>query len=596
MYILGIAPGHNSTAALLKDREIKYAIAEERLSRFKGDMRFPKLAINKILELEGIQLSDIDYFTIHTKDMLTCDLHDQRFFWDDKPRAESVLYKVEKTQLLSYLIYLIPKVGSYYRKLSILLGKRLFYRKIKEFGIDADKINFYDHHLSHAASAYFTSKTEPCLIITLDASGDGLSGTVNIGKNGKIKRIASSSVSDGSAGVFYTSVTQYLGFTPNRHEGKILGLAAYGDANKFYDKMIPLLRYDPVKRALSKDIPKQDSFFAKLSTKIKQARNIINGNKNNSSLNYCVENFKDASREDLAAAVQKRLEDVIVEYVGAFVKETGINDVVLAGGVFSNVKLNQRLFENLSLNSIYIHPDMTDGGGAVGGACLKWNELNGFSSNLKKDIENVYWGLSFSNEDIEKVIKRNNLEASYIDDIEERAADLLVEGKIIGYFGTYGMEYGPRALGNRSIIASAGDVEINNWLNKRLNRTEFMPFAPVVLEEYASNILKNYNNGNKQAAKFMTITFDVTEFCKEKAPAIVHIDGTARPQTINKIQHPAYYQILKKYYEKTGIPCIINTSFNVHEEPIVCSPEDAIKSYKEGRIDILILGNWLICS
>ena len=594
MYILGLAPGHNSTAALLKDGEIKHAIAEERLSRFKGDTRFPKLAIRAILDLEGISLSDIDYFTIHSKDITRFDIHDQKFLWDSEPRAESVLYKVEAHQILSYLIYLIPKTGKYYRNASVNLGRKLFFEKIQEFGISRDKLTFYDHHLSHTASAYFTSKIDPCLIVTLDASGDGLSATVSIGRNGELRRIAETPVSEASAGASYSAITQYLGYTPNRHEGKILGLASYGDANKFYAKMIPLLKYDPVKKALSKDLPIKHSLFEKIKSKIDQAINIINGNKNNSYLNYCEENFKGASREDLAAAVQKRLEDVIVEYVGVFVKETGIKDVVLAGGVFSNVKLNQRLFENLSLNSIFIHPDMTDGGCAVGGAFLKWNEINRFTSNSKKDIENVYWGQSFSNEDIEKVIKHNKLEAAYVNDIEEKAADLLVEGKIIGYFGIYGMEYGPRALGNRSIIASAGDVEINNWLNKRLNRTEFMPFAPVVLEEHASMILKNYTDGNRQAAKFMTITFDVTEFCKEKAPAIVHVDGTARPQTINEKQHPAYYKILKRYYEKTGIPCIINTSFNVHEEPIVCSPEDAIKSFKEGRIDVLIMGNWLM--
>jgi len=597
LYILGIAPGHNSTAVLLKDGEIRYAIAEERLSRFKGDMRFPRLAINKILELEGISLHEIDYFTIHTNDIFAIDIYDQRFFWDDKPRAESVLYKIEMHQIPSYLIYQIPILGSLYRHKSTIVGKKLFFENIKRFGIDPNRLYFYDHHLSHAASAFFTSEVDPSLIVTLDASGDGLSGTVSIGSKGRINRIASVLVQEGSAGAFYTTITRYLGFIPNRHEGKVLGLAAYGNPDKYYELLKPLLIYDRFKRTLSRNINISNN--QRIVRKIKTIVNIIKGYKYDSYTFYIdvnKEDFRKASREDLAAAAQKRLEDVVVEYVGEFVKETGIKDVLLAGGVFSNVKLNQRLFENLSLNSIYIHPDMTDGGGALGSAFLKWSEINGPSNHHRKTIETVYWGPSFTNTEVESVIKKNNLKAVFVDEIEKVAAESIAQGKIIGYFGLGGMEYGPRALGNRSILASPVDNEINIWLNKRLNRTEFMPFAPVVLEEHASKILKNYTSGNKHPAKFMTITFDVTDFCKEKAPAVVHIDGTARPQTINYQQNPSYYKILKYYYEKTGIPCIINTSFNVHEEPIVYSPDDAIKSFKEGRIDILIMGNWLITS
>lgn len=594
MYILGLAPGHNSTAALLKDGEIRYAMSEERLSRFKGDTRFPKLAIKRILEMEGIGLADIDHFVIHSKDITSFDLHDQKFFWDDIPRAESVLYKIEKSQLLSYLIYAIPKIGSMYRSESVKAGERLFYDNIKKFGIDIDKLMIYDHHMSHAAGAYYTCNADPCLIVTLDASGDGLSASINIGKDGAIERIDSTPVTSGTSGGFYSAVTQYLGYTPNRHEGKILGLAAYGDIEKCYDKMVPLLSYDSQSRQLSNSLNSENGFIEKLKLKMYEISQIFQGRKTNRYHTYCENNFSSFSKEDLAAAAQKRLEDVIVEYVRTYVEETGIKDVVLAGGVFSNVKLNQRIFEDLSLNSIFIHPDMTDGGCALGSAFLKWRELNDFSLNCKKDIEDVYWGQSFTNEDISQAIKRNKLKAAYIENIEEHVADLLTKGKVIGYFGTQGMEYGPRALGNRSIIAAATDNKINDWLNERLKRTEFMPFAPVVLEEEAPKILKNFTSGNRQAAKFMTITFDVTDFCIEKAPAIVHIDSTARPQTINEKQNPSYYKILKFYNEKTGIPCMINTSFNVHEEPIVCTPEDAIKSFREGRIDILVMGNWLI--
>jgi carbamoyltransferase len=214
--------------------------------------------------------------------------------------------------------------------------------------------------------------------------------------------------------------------------------------------------------------------------------------------------------------------------------------------------------------------------------------------NLPKSIRfpNLYLGSQFSEKEIEQALKEAGLAFEKVDNIEERIAKYLSEGKVVARFAGK-MEYGPRALGNRSILYQPTDPTVNDWLNKKLKRTEFMPFAPVILKEKASEYFINFNKA-PYAAEFMTITFDVTEKCKKEAPAIVHVDGTARPQVITEEINPSYYQILKKYEELTGLPILINTSFNIHEEPIVCSPYDAIRAFRMSKLDILAIGDFIV--
>ena len=298
--------------------------------------------------------------------------------------------------------------------------------------------------------------------------------------------------------------------------------------------------------------------------------------------------------EDLAASIQKHLEENMVQYVDYWVKKTGLPDLVTAGGVFANVKLNQKIVESPSIESFFVHPHMGDGGIALGAALFALAEFKlGQGGILKpKKLRNVYFGPEFSNEEIQKAIISNGLHAKDCDDVSNEIANKIDNGRIVGLFQGR-MEFGPRALGNRSILAKPVDKSINNSLNRRLARTEFMPFAPSVLEEEAMDYFIGYEKA-KYPSKFMTITFDVPKEKQPKIEAVVHIDGTARPQAVDKYSNESYYQILKAYKDVSGLPLFINTSFNAHEEPIVCSPQDAINAFKAKRIDCLVIGNFVL--
>jgi len=284
----------------------------------------------------------------------------------------------------------------------------------------------------------------------------------------------------------------------------------------------------------------------------------------------------------------------MVAYVKEAVDNTGLTDIVMAGGVFGNVKLNQRIAQIPKVTSLFIHPDMGDGGTALGAAFIEWEkELSKRGKSfLGKRLNNVYFGPEYTDKNIEDALKKYSLPYEFHKDIECRIARLISEKKIIGRFNGR-LEYGPRALGNRSIIAEPTDKTINDWLNKRLRRTEFMPFAPSVLDRAAPSLYKDYSKA-AYAAEFMTITFDVEPHAQKMAPAVCHIDNTARPQVVTKEQNPSYYKIIEEFEKITGIPIIVNTSFNMHEEPIVCTPEDAIRAFLDGSVDYLALGNYLI--
>lgn len=260
----------------------------------------------------------------------------------------------------------------------------------------------------------------------------------------------------------------------------------------------------------------------------------------------------------------------------------------------ANVKLNQRIHALEEVNRTFIHPGMGDDGLAVGAALYKCFQLckktkTRFESNA---IDNVYWGPEYSNKEIEQALDEFEFPYEFHERIESRVAGLLSDGKIVARFAGR-MEYGPRALGNRSILYQTKDTTVNDWLNKRLKRTEFMPFAPVTIKEYAYQCYTSLN-GAEHTAKFMTITSDCTDGMKEHCPGVVHIDGTARPQLIEREINPSYYEIIDEYRKMTGVPSVVNTSFNMHEEPIVCTPNDALRAFRDGSLDYLAIGKFLV--
>jgi carbamoyltransferase len=373
-----------------------------------------------------------------------------------------------------------------------------------------------------------------------------------------------------SIGNYYAYVTHLCGFHAHKHEGKITGLAAYGELE--YAELL-------------------SRYIAYQSGQIRNTGGCFDWSALKKLQRDLGPNF---SKENLAASIQWILEKVATQYVDHWMKKAGISILALSGGVVANVKLNQRIHELAPVRSIFIHPGMGDEGLATGAALLKCSELCKESRVQfeAKQIDNVYWGPDYTEEMIERAIRGQGYKIERHGNIEQQIASLLAGGRIVARFDGR-MEYGPRALGNRSILYQTTDKTVNDWLNKRLKRTEFMPFAPVTLKEYAGQCYKN-TAGAESPAQFMTITFDCTDWMKTNCPAVVHVDGTARPQLIDRRANPSYHQIVDEYRKLTGIPSIVNTSFNMHEEPIVCSPDDALRSFRDGRLDYLAIGNFLI--
>jgi carbamoyltransferase len=384
-----------------------------------------------------------------------------------------------------------------------------------------DRLKRVEHHVSHAANAYLKSGFDEALIVTLDGYGSGLAGSINVGRGGQIERIHGLEYPH-SLGTFYESVTSALGFKPSRHEGKIVGLAAYGDPEVLGD----LLRRRFVQHNGGFRIVETNNvYFARLLA-------------------------TQFPKIDVAAAYQRVLEDVASAYVWRYVKQTGLRNLVLSGGVVANVKLNQRLRELEGIDGIFIHPNMGDGGCGTGAALL---EFAGHET-LGDRLTDVYFGPCFSPDQITDALNRAQLPFTHYRPIEPKIAKLLAAGKVVARFDGR-MEYGPRALGHRSILYHAKEPAVNQWLNQRLGRTEFMPFAPATLYEHRSSCYRNID-GADYAAQFMTITFDCTESMKRDCPAAVHVDGTARPQLVSETSSPGFHRILTDYYRLTGVPSV----------------------------------------
>ncbi len=293
--------------------------------------------------------------------------------------------------------------------------------------------------------------------------------------------------------------------------------------------------------------------------------------------------------------MQQHLEDVCTRFVRHWVRATGLGDVALAGGVVANVKLNQRIHEIPEVRSLYVYPAMGDDGLAAGAAYWLWAERIGAAALEQRAPYrplDMYLGPSYGEEEIEAMLREHGIAYERCAALEKQVAALLAQGRVVALFQGR-MEYGPRALGNRTILYQPTDPSVNDWLNQRLERTEFMPFAPVTLQEYAGECYENLA-GAERAARFMTVTFDCTDWMKKNCPAVVHVDGTARPQLVDHRLEPIYHGIVDEYRKLTGLPCLINTSFNMHEEPIVCTPYDALRAFQLGHLDYLAIGPFLV--
>ncbi|HEX2228881.1 MAG TPA: carbamoyltransferase C-terminal domain-containing protein [Candidatus Binatia bacterium] len=574
MLVLGITDGQTSGAALVADGQIVAAVNEERLVRVKQARGFPRASIRAVLEMSGVAVHEIMGVAVAQTNM---EFRNEIVGWNGWFEERQDL---EDSHNLFFNV--ASKFGSLANK--IPASKKLYYamrkpiyeerrRRIREimqseYGVQAP-VRFCDHHLAHAASAYYTSGFNEALVITMDGGGDGSSSHVYVGKNGRLENLSKVDSYD-SLGNYYAYVTAMCGYKAKRHEGKITGLAAHGRP-VYYVVLNSLIACSE-----GRTVNKGEVLF---SAALKKIRTTIG------------EQFK---KEDLAASIQRVSEDVSRDYVDYWVNKTGCRRLALAGGVFANVRINQEVHKLAGVEEIFIHPGMSDEGLAVGAAMTLWAALaheRGVAA-APTSLRDVYLGHEFSQSEMKAALQRTGHAYEYHANIEEQIAALLAAGYVVARFDGR-LEYGPRALGNRSILYQPADPSVNDWLNRDLGRTEFMPFAPSTMAEYAQQCFAG-TEGAENTARFMTITFDCTDWMKKSCAGVVHRDGTARPQLVRKEDNPGYYRILEKFHKLTRLTSLINTSFNMHEEPIVCTPADAIRAFEQGHLDYLALGNFLL--
>lgn len=605
MRVLGISPlDKDATASFLEDGRIVFACGEERLSRSKLQDGFPTRAITMGLERTGWSPESVDAVAYGFFDaQRETQLIDQAVEQDTKSiaardTAESLArlapllsggYRFKRNTPIPGLDSearefaprkSLAKRTVYHallrsRRLDAAAHRRGLYEWVRAARADhrlrtqqlsdglarfgwGGKLRRFHHHYTHAANAFFASGLDEALIVTLDGYGSGSAGGIYVGSADGIRSLVHFPFPN-SLGQFYEHVTSALGFRPGRHEGKIVGLAAYGDP----EILTPTL--------LDRFVFENGTFTMRAASNYLFARGLSQ---------------KFAMR-DVASAYQHVLELVAVRVAEWWLRQTGMRNIVVSGGVHANVKLNQRLREIPGIEQIFVYPNMGDGGCGTGAAMLVFDH-----KLFREPLENVYFGPDYSAKQISDALEQHALPFEQPDDIEFRVAELLTHDAIVGRFDGR-MEYGPRALGNRSILYPAKEPQVNQWLNRQLGRTEFMPFAPAALASQAHRLFHNLR-GCEKSAEFMTLTFDCTADMRRMCPAAVHVDGTARPQLVTERSNPRFHRILSRYHELTGIPALINTSFNMHEEPIVCSPQDAIRAFLAGRLDYLAIGPFLV--
>lgn len=599
--VLGIHCGymHDSSAALIVDGEIRAVLLQERISRNKKDPYFPEASILKCLETARISPKDIDIVSFAAIDI------------QYQPYKNSVEYFTGSGGYFTIARQtkdIVDVLSNTYIRLKFkfnrLLNNKPFDKLLREklskmgFRKDVDLI-YYDHHDCHAASVYFTSGSidaKDGYVFVIDSYGDGKSVSVYKFKEDdhfplKIIEMPYQV----SPGRIYSAVTKYLGMKPNRHEGKVTGLAGFGNPDKLYPKTEKFLRYNNVTRQF--EIPcDKDLLVNKLIRRIKVILKIIEPG-SSSILGWMKKDFKNETKENIAASVQKRFDVEITKFVKDVVGVKNPGCILLAGGIFANVRTNSIIGKMYPKSTIIIHPGMTDEGVGLGAALLADFKQNG--NSYRRKFDHVYLGSNYDTNFVKEFVQNLDSSKYQIEEFgngftegEKKIAQLINNGYVVGLFQG-AMEYGPRALGNRSILADPRDKNVNDWLNKRLNRTEYMPFAPIVMKEYADDVFI-INDNIRYTCNFMTITTEVKEKWRNKISGVVHVDNTARPQIIEKSINPIYYNIIDEFYKLTNIPLLINTSFNAHEEPILENPGNALASLNQKCIDYVYLYPYLI--
>ena len=564
MYNLGISCYyHDSAAAILKDGHVIAAVEEERFSRKKFDDGFPNIAIDWCLQEAGIRPEQIDSVAFYDKPILKFD------------RLLDNYLTVAPRGLYSFLD-IIPR----------WIHKRLWIKDdikkhLKGF---RGEIIFPEHHMSHAAHAFYTSPFKECAILTIDGVGEWTTTSFGTAQNNSIK-LTDDIRWPHSVGLLYSAFTYFLGFKVNEGEYKLMGLSAYGKP-KYYD----LIMKELIDVKDDGSIHLNMKYFAFTYDKVMT-------NDKFSELFGIPPRKKNEKTEqihyDIGASAQKVLEDVILLMANHIHKKTQMKNLCFGGGVALNGVANYNLIKNGPFENIHIPPSPGDGGSAVGCAQYLYYIHNKNKRTVEQDSEriknNVYVGPSFSNDVIKSFLEENNIDYEYLqrEQLLQNTAKLISDGSIVGWYQGK-MEWGPRALGNRSILADPRDAKMKDILNEKIkHRESFRPFAPSILEEYVFEYFDI-----DITSPYMLLVAPVKK--PEKIPAVTHVDGTGRLQTVSKQSNPLYYALINEYYKITGVPVVINTSMNVMGEPIANTPEQAYNMIKKTDMDYIVMGNHLV--
>jgi len=560
MNILGIHIGHDSSACLVHDGQIVADVAEERFTRTKHYAGAPLYSIGYCLEVCNLTMNDIDMVAVPIGGSLPA----LNFLLDLKGSRQEKRSRMGRAE------------QSVRRLLKKLRAKPPVY--IKNYPLpDSVPIVHVDHHLAHAASAYYTSgNTEKQLIVTMDGSGGEVSTVIWRGENGRIEPLQEFP-NEGSLGWFYSNVTEALGWWHGDGEGKTMGLAPYGDSNKargVLDRLCPKFSGGQLVEPMQFQGPFVWEQGGALQWHFDDA--------------YEIESLiQKYGREHIAAEAQFVLEEQTREIIHPWLEKEKTRNLTCAGGVFLNVKLNQRIWESGRVDRHWIYPNAGDSGLAVGAALYAYHQAA--PSAPIGSVDSLYWGPEYLEKDIESVLKLRQLPYRRVENVEEYVARQLAEDKIVAWFQGR-MESGPRALGNRSILMSANRKENKDIINARVKfREAFRPFCPSLLWENRHDYLEKARD-----EFFMITSFTCKENKRDKVPAVVHADATLRPHTVQKKFNPRYWALIHEFGRLTGEPLVLNTSLNVMDEPVINHPREAIRCFYDNGLDLLVMDNFVL--
>ncbi len=589
MFILGISCYyHDAASVLMHDGQLVAAAEEERFSRIKHDYSFPRHAIQFCLDQGGIKSSELSYVA---------------FFEKPFRKLDRILMSTLQTYPQSCGVFRESTISWISEKLWITTTLN------SEFGIPKEKVLFSQHHLSHAASAYLCSPFDEAAILTVDGVGEWATATYGVGRGNNINLLKQVEFPH-SLGLLYSAFTAFLGFEVNEGEYKVMGMASYGQP-RYLDKVWKLVQSNS-DGSFSLNLDYFSFHYSTSRTYSRKFTDLFGDPRSTNTLfftegsgfpsyfgtapgNYLELCKLNQHYADIAASIQKVTEELLLNMANNLHKETGLKRLCLAGGVALNSVANSRLLNETAFEELFVQPSAGDGGGALGAALWAYHSVLGKPREFV--MEHSYWGRSYSSGEIRQVLDDGGVTSRQFEDDDallDQVVDRLMSGKVVGWFqGRF--EWGPRALGNRSILADPRNHEMKDIVNAKIKfREPYRPFAPSVLAEQTEKFFELPNATRHFPARYMLYVVPVKAGQQSALPAITHVDGTARPQMVFRDQSPRYYKLIERFDQASGVPVVLNTSFNLRGEPIVAGPADALNTFAKSEMDTLVLEDLLI--